>query len=690
MTARIITLLLFALLSYLYKSPLATTEYGAIDQASQLTLTPIVNLRAVSGVQIEFLPQNGRTKDTSPPKTITIPHLVLYRNGELTGPSERTLIVEVAGLDVPPTGLTVIFGIETQHGDPDRDGEQDKRISIWRATKRITNSTGFTQTELTTVFTYEFKDKVTSGAKKIATPTDYLRFDFAVVDARNPEAGPLFELSADFAMLLENQWIARLPAAGEQSAGAAPDELVVFFCDMFPFQKSIHDESTWVPRIQVTEYVRTEIVSGMVEAYDMQTNAWGFPWYRAWTSYRPEEPQRLSVALTDGQTWFHGRAPGRGHSGISINVTGGENASYETLADGLLSTFHHELFHNLQRNIALNSRCSLGVDGVGSDWDFIIEGSAVAASSVGQPGVQFDKDSEQRANISKANLFIGGDGSPGGLNRSYEQISPYHAAIYWRFLYEQCAGLRDQPDVGMQILRQALTAFYAYNPHEMGEFIESLPRIMDSALESSLCPFTKFEDSIIAFAGSIYALRLEGGRCLELGIPSGCGFYDPNLVYRDPQVKTIPYYGKKIDYSEVEQLFPPGIKSSFGMDFVDVLLDPITDGQPLSIEFISNQNAEAQFNVQIWSLIDSGFKNGKPHVSKSVPFERIRLNVGEDGRLIYFIPALDSTRYNRLGIIITRIDAEESSDPIGAYSIILHPCSGSILFQLFDHNHSCY
>jgi hypothetical protein len=43
------------------------------------------------------------------------------------------------------------------------------------------------------------------------------------------------------------------------------------------------------------------------------------------------------------------------------------------------------------------------------------------------------------------------------------------------------------------------------------------------------------------------------------------------------------------------------------------------------------------------------------------------------GKLLYLIPAIDTAEYNRLGFIITRIDANESSDPIGAYTIVLHP-----------------
>ena len=47
----------------------------------------------------------------------------------------------------------------------------------------------------------------------------------------------------------------------------------------------------------------------------------------------------------------------------------------------------------------------------------------------------------------------------------------------------------------------------------------------------------------LAFARAVYALRLDGGRCIEPGIPSGCAFYDPDSLYHKPAVSTITYSG---------------------------------------------------------------------------------------------------------------------------------------------------
>jgi hypothetical protein len=474
----------------------------------------------------------------------------------------------------------------------------------------------------------------------------------------------------------------------EESDGAAPDELIVHTCDMFPFQRSIHDPTTWLLREDVAGYVHTELIPQMVEAFRVQTDDWGFPWHQAWTSFRPGAgPERLSVALADGRTWFHSKAPSRGHSGISINVRGGENARYDTLTDGIVSTFHHELFHSLQRNIDQSNGGNGNVDGEEDAWEFFTEGTAVLASSVGQPLVQFAQTLEPRAYMSNANGFVAGGGLLGGsLNTSYDRMSPYHAAIYYRFLYEQCGGMRDgveDPGAGMQVVRNTLIALYSgdiVDIHSSNDLIGAIPAIIDRALEGSACPFKTHEESLIAFARAVYGLGLEDGRCTAPEEPTGCGFYDPYSLYAEPPVGTITYSGATITYSEAAQPYPAGIRSSFGMDFVDVVLDPAADGQPLTIEFRPAPGGDAQFNVQLWKLIGVGGGEGGGARPRPVPTQttapQVLAGKNADGHLSYVIPAIDTSAYNRLGLVITRFDADESSDPIGEYTIVLHGDAG--------------
>ena len=652
--------------------------------APQTTSVPAATLRAAAEATITFKTQNGKAIGDVPPQTLDLPHLVLHRNGALTDPDERTLIVEVTGIEVPPTGMTVALAVETQHGDPDLGGDPGNRIPVWRESRWIANTSGLTQTGVTAVFTHEFDETVISGTETIATPTDYFRYDIALIDANHPITDPLHTLGEDHALLLENQWTARLPEVQEESDGAAPDELIVVYCDMFPFQKSTRDVTTRLLREDIADYVHAELIPQMVEAFRVQTDDWGFPWHDAWTSYRPgADSERLSVALADGRTWFHGRAPSRGHAGISINVRGGLNARYDTLTDGIMSTFHHELFHTLQRNINQSNGGNGDVDGQEDAWEFFSEGTAVLASSAGQPAVQFVQTSGPRDYVSSANSFVaGGALLEGDLNKSYERMSPYHAAIYWRFLYEQCGGMEggiEDPAAGMQVISRTLMALYSgdiVDIRSSTDLIGAVPEIMDQALEGSACPFRTHDESLIAFARAIYALRLEGGRCTEPGGPTGCGSYDPYGLYDEPPVGTITYTGATITYSEAAQPYPAGISSSFGMDFVDVILDPVADGQPLTIEFYSAKGADAEFNVQLWQLIDPGGGARPQRVPTHTTTAEVLTGTNADGHLSYVIPAIDTSAYNRLGLIITRPDAHESSDPVGEYTIILRSGNG--------------
>ena len=532
-------LLLLTLTFQIFPISVPVAESASASPLPQPVSVPTVTLRAGSGETIRFRTQNGKTVNGVPPRTLELPHLVLYRNDALTHPDERTLIVEIANLEVLARGVTVTLEVTTQHTNPDTDPGEG--IPVWRESQAITNTSVLTQTGVTAVFTHEFTETVRSGAGTIATPTDYFQYDVSVIHSCQSASNPQHVFSEEFALLMENQWVVPLPDVQEGSEGAAPDELVVFYCDMFPFQKSIRDKATWLPRHDVPKLVRDELIPRMVEAFHVQTDVWGFPWHQAWTSYRlGEDAERLSVALSDGRTWFHGRAPARGHSGISINSKGGDNASYETLADGIVSAFHHELFHNLQRNINLNDGGSGDASGEHDAWLFFTEGTAVLASSAGQPAAEFAQIAAGRAYMSYANEFLAGGGYRGNLNKSYRKLSPYRSGIYWRFLYEQCGGMKDgieDPAGGMQVISRTLTALYSKHIVDISssnDLIGKVPEIMDAALDGSSCPFQTHAESLVTFSRAIYELLLEGGRCTGPGTPLGCGFYDPNPDKPEP------------------------------------------------------------------------------------------------------------------------------------------------------------
>jgi hypothetical protein len=144
-------------------------------------------------------------------------------------------------------------------------------------------------------------------------------------------------------------------------------------------------------------------------------------------------------------------------------------------------------------------------------------------------------------------------------------------------------------------------------------------------------------------------------------------------VYADPPLSVLIYTGTTLTYGAGEQLHPAGIPSSYGVDLIDVVLDPRADGQALVLELYGAPAAEAEFEVQVWRLAAPGEGVGSQRWPTRSTAPETLAPVGADGRLSHVIPAIDTPAYNRLGLIITRIDAQEGSDPIGAYTIVLRP-----------------
>jgi hypothetical protein len=652
--------------------PSAVLPPGSVASLVDASVAPTVTWQSVTGRTIGFWTQNGRTVDGIRPEARDLPHLVLRRNGVLTDPAERTIVFEVAGIEVPPSGVTITLAVETQRGDPDWVGDAPPRISVWQASRLITNTTGITLTATPVVFQYTFDARIFDGPELLATPTGYFRYDLLLSGAGQPESDPVHTSGGEHAFLLENQWIVPLPKVGEATPGAAPDTLAVYYADMFPFRRDKGNPATWLPREEVSDYVGHELVPAMVEAFRAQTDDWGFPWYPEWTPYRAgNSEERLSVALADSQTWYHGQTLGQGNAEIFVNTNHGL-VEYEALTDGLMSTFHHELFHNHQRSIQQH----LGGERVGgaeNAWTFFSEGMAVLASSVGQPEVQFSQTWGARSYVDNARGFLGRQGiSQGDVNKSYERMNPYHAAAYWRFLYEQCGGLTgasEDPASGMAIIRRVLVALYAGGVVDIDaatDLVAHLPAIMDEALQGSSCPFQTHAESLRAFSAAIYALRLEGGRHTGPGSPTGYGFYDPEALYHKPPASTLTYSGEELTYSAAEQPHPAGIPSSFGMDLVEVALDPAADGRSLTIVVHGEAGSEAEFQVQIWKI------NGEGAGEQVAVAERSE-DAWVEGQLVYVVPEIETTAHSRLGLAITRIDSAEATDPEGAYTIILSP-----------------
>ena len=529
----IITIIVTIWLIYLDSTP-------EIDRAQAQTGSALVTLQAGSGETIEFQTQNGITRQGVKPTVSQIPRLILYHNHMLTEVSQRTLHLSIQGLQIPPPGATVNLLAETQeksaeYYDPDLDSYQKKRIPVWEASAWMAAAEGGSSLTLSQTF----ENTLPGADRPVHTPTGYFRYHITISAAGDSTNTVLYEFERDHAFLMENLWTATLPEVPEESPGAAPDELVIYYSDMTRFQKDFRDDRARIPRQAVHDYVGTQLLPRMVAAFGMQSQDWGFPWYQAWTGNRPgQDRERLSVALIDGVTWYHGQASPTGNSRISINVSGADNAPYASLADGVMATFHHELFHHQQKNINQYYGGQGWTGGEKGQWQFFSEGMAVLASSVAQPEIEFAEDAVERVYLKNANAFLTSD-----IGKDFGQIDPYHGALYWRFLYERCGAMGagvEHPAAGMTVIRRVLTSLYQITEGQAGNgatLDDWMPAIMDQALTGSSCPFQTYQDSLAAFGQAVEALSSQGGRCQSSDLTSGCAFYDPFALYYQPIVR---------------------------------------------------------------------------------------------------------------------------------------------------------
>jgi hypothetical protein len=187
--------------------------------------------------------------------------------------------------------------------------------------------------------------------------------------------------------------------------------------------------------------------------------------------------------------------------------------------------------------------------------------------------------------------------------------------------------------------------------------VGAMQRALDAAFTRVDGPFRSFEESLVAFARANYGLRLANGRCAQSGRAGCTGLhYDPEGLYAAPSLEAA------LEFEGAATTFNGTIPGSFGSDFVEVSLDLTAHGEPLMIQ-VQGNDAGVRFRVQVWRLAPG---IGAPRAVTPAP-ELVPQN-GE-GTFVYAIPAVDWQAYNRLAVIITRVDANENEDPLGAYQI---------------------
>jgi hypothetical protein len=419
----------------------------------------------------------------------------------------------------------------------------------------------------------------------------------------------------------------------------------------------------------------------MQAGFQVVSTQWGFSWHPEWRSFREAEPPgRLAVALTDGSTWYHGRAYPRGSAGISLAVNSPENTDYPGLTDSLMSAFYHELFHNLQRSLNMHRGGDGDVDGLDDAWQFFSEGSAVLATSIAQPRLQFSKSPGAADYFRQANGFLaGGGGRERDLKRSYQEIEPYHAVLYWRYLYEQCGGLSregENPQRGWQVILNALTALYSCEIVDLrasADLVKYLPGIMDAAIQQARsCPFEDYQESLLGFTRVIYQLNLQDGRCEQPGFPDGCGLYDPGEKYLYLPIHDIAYSGPELTLDSSQSSFTPGIRSSIGMQFLEINLAHETLQLPLTIELLTPGSRQAEFALQV-AVLNKRRSTAISFIeAPQIPGNREDFPGSQHVPLKITLYSDQPGVFNQLGLLVTRIDHQEDEDPAGEYTLLVY------------------
>ena len=437
--------------------------------------------------------------------------------------------------------------------------------------------------------------------------------------------------------------------------------LRVTYATLFPFARGQTELANRLPPDAVTDFIERQFVPIIVDTWNSQFHAWGFD-----SSIHPnwDSDKVVEIIVTDppfalfDDLGTYSRFIGRdGQPTLEARIwwfsSNNSFLAYDSLEDSYRVVFAHEFFHLMQRNVLLSTGRPR------NRWRSVfIEGQGKFAPSAQHFAIEMNVHHVRRkySEYSEAaNRFLSLR-----LNASYrdleaDPINRYDAALYWRFLYEQFGG--------MGVIRAALEEMAVrYDP----DIVAAIGPTMDSAFARFDGPFSTFEESLIGFARANYALRLENGRCKIESFTECRGYYyDPNDSYVNPPLEAeIGYNGSLLTYDAA-------IPASFGMDFVEVRLGSTARDQPILISF-QGEGAVARFNVQVWKL-----EGGSITRRAITPHPEIAPQ-DQNGAQLYVVSDPSTTVYNKLAIIITRLDADETTDPAGNYRITLEPATDTL------------
>lgn len=618
---------------------------------------------------ILFKSNNGEPKNNTPASERDIPHLVLFKNGKLTEPASRTVFIDLDWQLARNRRAALDLVLETQNGNPDAGGGAVNRLAAWQTRVSLPAASLLSGKSGSLRLAYTFPAEWSlDGTESSPTPTGYYRLK--IVASSPGEKGKTTIYEQDYALLLENQ--IRVPLVQPDGHAPGPQALVVYFTDMTPFQINSYGLHNRIPRAAVNAYVEYALVPGMQEILQLLNEEWGFTWHPAWRSFREgDEKNLLTVALTDEEVWYHGPAPEGGFGLISINVHQLKLRNYNNTTEWILSIFGHELFHNLQRSLNLESGATGDIEGRQDAWEIVTEGSAMLIEALTREELNFSPGLSDDPYSYHMRSFVHSlETNNSTAKASYRNISPYDLVVYWRFLYDQCRqGLASDAATGerLEFLRTLLRELYS-DLSLLESTREELPQNFESLMDRVFasyphCPYTSYQESLASFARILYTLRAE---------PPG---QDTSIT---PAVYSVPDPGRPppdavpsaalLDYRGLPLIYTDQIASSYGIDFIEIALSGEADG-PLNVEFQCLSSDTAQYQLQV--VQDPG-ADGEVGGARQVIFTGY---TAENGQLHFLLEGLDPALASRLGVIITRVDSRELEDTTGSYQLDIRPAT---------------
>jgi hypothetical protein len=133
-----------------------------------------------------------------------------------------------------------------------------------------------------------------------------------------------------------------------------------------------------------------------------------------------------------------------------------------------------------------------------------------------------------------------------------------------------------------------------------------------------------------------------------------------------------PPLAAELRYRGSPLAYDGSIAASYGTDLIEIALAPDLHGEPLTIAF---RSAGARFSVQAWKLYSAPRgpgpgQSGEGKARAQTLAQNAEALSGDcSAECRYVLARLDAEQYDRIALIVVRLDPHEEADPSGAYRL---------------------